>query len=497
MNLLSVAFIFHILIDRTLPLTEVSAELSKVWGPGLAPDKIIMPARYFFIQVVNAANNNITTPLTEPFQVVIDGATKTKKPCRLWTAMLDRRDGSYIVRYKMYEPCVYMKISVVHENKHVAQSPYIINNVVYPEDCMCPKKNFNEVTSSWDCGLVPSEITKRLNVFNKIHWDEYRDKLIKTFDRPHAVSLCHYVVKNNEIYRKCYGKYVGFNMFMDNILLSLARKVELPDLEFFVNLGDWPLSLYNLPEKFPILSWCVSTDSYDIVMPTYDITESTLENMGRVMLDMLSVQGNVEASWEDRIPKLFWRGRDSNRHRLNLIQISRKYPELFNVSLTNFFFYRDEEHIYGPKSDYVSFFNFFDYKYQLAIDGTVAPYRMPYLLAGGSLVFKPESKYLEHFYSDLIPNVHYIPVKEDLSDLVDKLKWAIDNDDAAKEIAKAGQKFANQYLLPKNIFCYHMQLFDELSKRVVSTVTVGEGMEHVAQTKIQKCDCDDRIKDEL
>lgn len=70
-------------------------------------------------------------------------------------------------------------------------------------------------------------------------------------------------------------------MFMDNILLSLARKVKMPDLEFFVNLGDWPLSTNNLPEKYPILSWCASTDSYDMVMPTHDITESTLENMGR------------------------------------------------------------------------------------------------------------------------------------------------------------------------------------------------------------------------
>lgn len=69
-------------------------------------------------------------------------------------------------------------------------------------------------------------------------------------------------------------------MFMDTILLSLSRKVQLPDLEFFVNLGDWPLVTENV-QKFPIFSWCGSTASSDIVMPTYDITESSLENMGR------------------------------------------------------------------------------------------------------------------------------------------------------------------------------------------------------------------------
>ncbi|KRT79509.1 hypothetical protein AMK59_7400, partial [Oryctes borbonicus] len=241
------------------------------------------------------------------------------------------------------------------------------------------------------------------------------------FDKPGSISLCHYIIKDNSIYRKCYGKYTGFKMFMDSILLSLAKVVTLPDVEFFVNLGDWPLS--SLAAKYPIFSWCGSRDSFDIVMPTYDITESSLENLGRVTLDMLSVQGNVNKRWSDRMPKAFWRGRDSNKERLQLISISKKYSNLFNVSLTNFFFFRDKEEIYGPKTDHVSFFSFFDYKYQINIDGTVAAYRLPYLLGGGSLVFKQDSSYYEHFYDDLIPNIHYIPFKKDLSDLTEKLKW--------------------------------------------------------------------------
>lgn len=74
---------------------------------------------------------------------------------------------------------------------------------------------------------------------------------------------------------------MGFNMFSDSILLSLTRKAKVPDLEFFVNLGDWPLSARNLEDKFPIFSWCGSADTTDIIMPTYELTESALENMGR------------------------------------------------------------------------------------------------------------------------------------------------------------------------------------------------------------------------
>ena len=77
------------------------------------------------------------------------------------------------------------------------------------------------------------------------------------------------------------------------------------------------------------------------------------------MLDMLSVQRNVELSWNKKIEKVFWRGRDSSIARLNLIDIARKNPDLFNASITNFFFFRDKIDEYGPEQKYVPFFDFF------------------------------------------------------------------------------------------------------------------------------------------
>lgn len=56
----------------------------------------------------------------------------------------------------------------------------------------------------------------------------------------------------------------------------------LADFEFFVNLGDWPLeNKADTDKPIPIMSWCGSKNAYDIVLPTYDITEATLQMMGR------------------------------------------------------------------------------------------------------------------------------------------------------------------------------------------------------------------------
>lgn len=119
----------------------------------------------------------------------------------------------------------------------------------------------------------------------------------------------------------------------------------------------------------------------------------------------------------------------------------------------------------------------FQYKYQICIDGTVAAYRFPYLLAGDSVVFKQESPYYEHFYKKLIPNEHYIPIKRDLSDLVEKLEWAKSNDERAKEIMLSGRQFAQENLLPIHILCYHARLYKEFSTRIVNTVQILPGME--------------------
>ncbi|KAF5287739.1 hypothetical protein FQA39_LY15759 [Lamprigera yunnana] len=462
---------------------------SEIWGPGLQPDVIVMPARYFFLRILN---NRCSEKLLD---VNIEGTTFGKRNCRIWKNILNTRNCTFIVRYKLYETCANLKISIKYDNVDIGESPYIIKNRVYYEGCDCPQTNLNKWLHNWECGEVSKQIIEDLSIFKSINFEVLREKIIATYNSPGSISLCHYVIKNNKIHRRCYGKYVGFKMFMDNILLSLSRKLLLPDVEFFVNLGDWPL-VKKATNNFPIFSWCGSTDTFDIVMPTYDITESTLENMGRVTMDILSVQGNIQHDWKDRLPIAFWKGRDSNRERLHLIELARNNPHLFNVSLTNFFFFRSEEDQYGPKTEHTSFFKFFDYKYQLTIDGTVAAYRVPYLLAGGSLVIKQKSKYYEHFYNELIPDTHYVSVENDLSDLVEKIKWALNNDAQAKTMADAGRTFVNNKLLPQNIFCYHVHLLKEFSNRIASRIEILENMELVKKEETN-CECYHNIRNEL
>jgi methionyl-tRNA synthetase len=80
-------------------------------------------------------------------------------------------------------------------------------------------------------------------------------------------------------------------------------------------------------------------------------------------------------------------------------------------------------------------------------------------LAGDAVVFKQDSEYYEHFYSDLKPGVHYVPIKADLSDLVKKIQWAKTHDEEVRKIGINGRQYSVNHLLPKDVICYHAILF--------------------------------------
>lgn len=49
---------------------------------------------------------------------------------RVAVQVLDRKDGSFIVRYRMYASYKNLKIEVKHHGQHVAKSPYILRGIL-------------------------------------------------------------------------------------------------------------------------------------------------------------------------------------------------------------------------------------------------------------------------------------------------------------------------------------------------------------------------------
>lgn len=93
--------------------------------------------------------------------------------------MLDRKDNSYIVRYKLYDTCENLVINVKYKNEHVAESPYSIKESVYPEDCNCATKDLKNLLQTWECSEISEQLFSDLALFEKVDWNVMRNKVSK------------------------------------------------------------------------------------------------------------------------------------------------------------------------------------------------------------------------------------------------------------------------------------------------------------------------------
>lgn len=105
--------------------------------------------------------------------MAINGTNISKKPCHIWTDILDRKDNFFIVRYKLYNKCSHLQISGTYRNKGLGK---IQHTDVLPDDCMCPANDLNNFIESWRCGPIPNLLKKQLKDFGEVNWDEKRQE---------------------------------------------------------------------------------------------------------------------------------------------------------------------------------------------------------------------------------------------------------------------------------------------------------------------------------
>lgn len=145
------------------------------------------------------------------------------------------------------------------------------------------------------------------------------------------------------------------------------------------------------------------------------------------------------------INKVGWIGNKNTNFRRNiLIQTANENKEMFdcfdmewiNVGST---LLNSTKYISTP--DLVK-------KYSILIDieGNGYSGRLKFLLWSHRPLLLVDRPHKEYFFEYLKEWEHFIPVKRDLSDLVEKTKWCMDNYDKALQIAENAYSFSKQHL---------------------------------------------------
>lgn len=177
-----------------------------VWGPGLRPDLIVLPARYFHIHARHADDTPLTASLGQPYDIRIHGhgGGQPHQPCNVRVQQFDRGDGSVLVRYALAANtfCTAVAIHIAHSGRPVGASPYRLASdaaVVRSAECRCARR-----LDAWlpdnRCPAEHAQITADLRPFGgSVNVTQTRERLLQRFvanaQAARSVALCHYAVQ--------------------------------------------------------------------------------------------------------------------------------------------------------------------------------------------------------------------------------------------------------------------------------------------------------------
>jgi hypothetical protein len=86
-------------------------------------------------------------------------------------------------------------------------------------------------------------------------------------------------------------------------------------------------------------------------------------------------------------------------------------------------------------------------KFLISVEGGDVATGLKWMMYSNSVVLMPKPTMCSWFMEDMLePYVHYIPLKNDFSDLEEQYNWCLNNLDKCEEISKNGTKYVEQFL---------------------------------------------------
>ena len=251
---------------------------------------------------------------------------------------------------------------------------------------------------------------------------------------------------------KDYEGWSNRNQLMIELLLLMFKRYKRHFLNKRIKLiiytGDRPEDALEYQQLGKIFAFSTTEETQDKVIPIPDFIYIGWTEVGINSWKELISQCEEKSTLSYENPQCFWIGNTKTHStREHLVELSKEYPELLTAIDMN---WNDENGIEvkeGVKaSRYVSIPDHANYKSLIDIQGRGWSGRLKLLMHLGRPVFIVKRPYLEFFFPYLEPYKHYIPVKEDLSDLIEQIEWLNNNPSTYDYIAQETKLFAQNFL---------------------------------------------------
>jgi hypothetical protein len=334
--------------------------------------------------------------------------------------------------------------------------------------CINPKvleEKLGKAPPAWMMRQIQKDLAPLASGISKEMIDEgFYGKKIEQF------SLVRFTIQDGHITIAHDEKNVDRRHFKELVeaIKKLNHYVKLPNVDFVVSLED---GFGENPGIGPCLVFAKREDAKDLILIP-DI--NALAGYGKLR-DSIP-KANLAFPWEQKRDQCFWRGSTTGGYSTlaNWDKLSRTQLVLLSLSASSLLDARFNHVVQcdpeipqmmkgkGMMSPSVSRKDHLQYKYLVDVDGNSCSFeRYFWLLLSNSLVLKQMSPNVQWYYGGLEPYKHYVPVKSDLSDLLEKIQWAQAHDEEAKLMAEEATRFVEENLSPEDTLLYLSCLLKE------------------------------------
>jgi hypothetical protein len=274
------------------------------------------------------------------------------------------------------------------------------------------------------------------------------------------LSLLFWTINITDMFNMLYVKY-NSNIIEKKIYInvfdhSILRK-DNPKIHPYDHIRDGKtkqeIEITVIPNK-PIYCWPSNNKYQDIGLPFHDIW---MFLFGREFSKSLNIDTykNYYYDYKLKHNKGLFRGSFTNcvgddyklsntpriKAHIKTLQNNEKFIDAYVVASNfNYINYskgqlQSENILYmGSKEKFMNPTEQIKYKVILNLDGFASAFRIIQEMYYNSCIIIPESDYSDVLRNCLIPWKHYVPCKGDLSNLINTIKWCVENDDKVLKI---------------------------------------------------------------
>ena len=245
------------------------------------------------------------------------------------------------------------------------------------------------------------------------------------------------------------------NKSMEILLKEALETLDKNNLPFtLINTWDRPINKYF---KANVLSFSTANWFYDKIIPDF-IYESRKECK---IPSYNQIVNEISNAWKEewQIDKIWWIWSfNSHPSRKVLAELGEKYPEDLDI--------KDSTQKGTKRMTMEELVQ--TYKYLIDVEWAGYSWRLKLLFFSWRPVFVQERLRKDFALLKAEPNKHYIPIKNDFSDLIEKIKELKSNKKFWEEIWKNGKIFAMENLSKDSAIIYIQETFKNIEEDPLS-----------------------------